>query len=97
MASSAKRISWGFTPKSGPHHILEPFVEHVVQVDVGQKRTNRLPLPRPLVTHEKLSLIDDSHLDPLSYQAKHAAIADAFLDHLQELLSHDRIEVGGDV
>ena len=37
----------------------------VVQVDVGQERTNRLPLPRPPVTHEKLSLIDDSYLDPL--------------------------------
>src|SRR6266849_10070854 len=69
----------------------------VVQVDVGQERTNRLSLPRPLVTHEKLILVDDSNLNPLPYQAKHASIADAFLDHLHELLSHDRIEVCGDV
>src|SRR5262252_3654116 len=97
MASSAKRISWASPLKPGLHHLLEPFVEHVVQVDVGQERTNRLPLPSPLVTHEKLSLIDDSYLDPFPYQAKHAAIADAFLDHLHELLSHDRVKVSGDV
>jgi hypothetical protein len=36
----------GFTPESGFHHVFEPFVEHVVQVDVGQERTNRLPLVR---------------------------------------------------
>src|SRR5438552_1425191 len=86
-----------FTPESRLHHLLEPFVEQVVQVDVGQERTNRLSLPRPLVTREKLSLVDDSHLNPLPYQAKHASIADTFLDQLHELLSHDRIKVGGDV
>src|SRR5580765_4496505 len=97
MASSAKRISWasplsrGFTTSS--NHSSSTWC----RVDVGQERTNRLPLPRPPVTHEKLSLIDDSYLDPLPYQAKHAAIADAFLDHHHELLSPDRIEVGSDV
>jgi len=60
----------GFTPESGLHHLLEPFVEHVVQVDVGQERTDRLSLPRPLVTHEKLSLVDDSHLNPLPYLSR---------------------------
>ena len=50
--SATSSRSWGFTPQSGLHYILEPFVEHVVQVDVGQEWTDGLPLSRTCFTYE---------------------------------------------
>ena len=85
-----------FAPESGLHHFLEPFVEYVVQVDVGKAWTNRLSLPCPCFAHKKPAFVDDSDLDPLPYQLEHTSIADSLLDHIHELLSHDRVEESHD-
>jgi hypothetical protein len=50
--------------QAGRHHLLEPFVECVVQVDVGQERAYRLPLSCPCFAHEQFAVFDDSDLDP---------------------------------
>src|SRR6201987_940150 len=43
-------VSFPFQP--GLPHALEPFIEPVMQVDVGQKRTDWLPLSRPCFAFE---------------------------------------------
>src|SRR5579871_5306687 len=79
------------------HLILKPFVENIVKVDVGQQRTDYLPLPSPRLAHEQSPLVDDTHTDPLPYKAKDACVADPLLDHLDESLSHNRVKVRADV
>src|ERR1700730_749391 len=79
------------------HLALEPLVEHEVKVHVGEERTDNLSLPRPRLAHQQASVVDNPYIDPLPYQSEDACIAYPPLDHLHELLSHDGVEVGGDV
>ena len=81
-----------FTPQSGLHLMLEPFVQHLVKIKVGQERADRLPLSSTRFAHEKLSVVNETDLYPLAYQSEDACVADPFLDHLHELLSHDRVK-----
>ena len=50
-ASFANRISCA-APSAGLHFVLEPLIEHVVQVNIGEERTDRLPLCCPCFAHE---------------------------------------------
>ena len=68
-----------------------------MQVNVGEERTDRLSLTCTRFAHEQPTFVDDSDLNPLSYQLEYTAIADSLFDHLHELPSHDRVEVGGDI
>src|ERR1700723_3519871 len=84
-------------PRNNTLCVIPVMLSKALQVNIGKERTDRLSLSCPRFAHEKLAFVDDSDLNPLPYQAKHAAIADALFDHLHELLSHDRVEVRGDV
>src|ERR1035438_8189038 len=53
----------------------------VIQVDIGQERTNRLPLSRPRFAREQFAVFDDSDLDPFLNQAEHAAVTYGLLHH----------------
>src|SRR5260370_33071895 len=84
-------------PQSGLHLVLEPLIEHVVQIYVSQERTDRLSLARTCFAQEKPALFNDASLYPLQYQANHASIADSLLDHFHELFPHDGIKVRGNI
>jgi len=81
-----------FPLQAGLHHVLEPFVEHIVQEGIGKQRTDRLPLPGSCFAHEEFAVLDDSHRDPFSDQAEHAAVVYALLNHLDELFPNNGIE-----
>src|ERR1022692_325821 len=82
IISKTNLVSFPF--QSGLHHVLEPHIECVMQVDVGQERTDRLPLSRPCFAHEQFAVFDDSDLDPFLNQAEHAAVTYALLHHLDK-------------
>src|SRR5262249_29144947 len=83
--------------KPRPHHVLDPLIELKVKVHVGEEGADDLPLPRSRLAHQQASVVTDSDVDPLPYQSEDAPIAYPLPDHLHELLSHNRVEVGGNV
>src|SRR5271157_783516 len=91
IISKTNLVSFPF--QSGLHHVLEPHIECVMQVDVGQERTDRLPLSRPCFAHEQFAVFDDSDLDPFLNQAEHAAVTYALLHHLDEAAPYNFVEV----
>src|SRR5437867_9878437 len=70
------------------HHVLEPLVEHVVQVDVGQQRADHLPLAHPRLRDQQPSVLQYPDVDPLPDQPENAPVAHPLLDQLHELLPH---------
>src|SRR5207253_11172299 len=79
------------------HLVLQPLIENMVKVDVGEQWADDLPLPRPRLTYEQFPLVDYANVYPLSNQPENACITYPALDHLHELFSHDRVKVGADV
>ncbi len=55
----------GLPSKTRFHNMLEPHIEHVVKVDIGQERTDDLPLTRSRLRDKQPSIIDDADIDPL--------------------------------
>jgi len=73
-----------FTPQSGLHLMLEPFVQHLVKIKVGQERADRLPLSSTRFAHEKLAFLHDPCLQPFLDQAQDTWISNALLNELDQ-------------
>src|SRR5437773_1177199 len=77
------------------HLVLEPHIEHMMKVEVGQQRADDLPLTGPCLAREQSSFVHHPNVDPLANQPEDACIAYPPLDHLHELLPDNRV-VGRD-
>src|SRR6266571_8935341 len=73
--------------------VLEPLVEHVVQVNIGQQGTDYLPLSGPCLGGQETAIFDDADVNPFPNQAEDAAVAYPSLDERHELAPHDGVEV----
>jgi len=67
-----------FRPRLPPP--VDPQVEHVVKVDIGQKRADAAALHRTHLTACPLPLFQHTRLQPLPYEAYDAPVSDAALD-----------------
>src|SRR4249920_2119024 len=76
---------------------LEPHIQHVVKIDVGQQWADNLPLTGPRLARQQSSVVHYPNVDPLAYQPEDAGVAYPALDHLHELRADNRIEVGADI
>src|SRR3989338_5775108 len=75
------------------HLLLEPLIEHVMEVDVGQQGTDDLPLSGPGLGDQEPAVFDDANVNPFLNQAEDAAVANPSLDERHELTPHNRVEV----
>src|SRR6266478_5757978 len=55
----------GATLETRLHHFLEPHVQHIVQVNVGQERRDHSPLRRPGLGVSEFSSFKNARLQPL--------------------------------
>jgi hypothetical protein len=80
-----------------PSPALGPEIVGVVQVDVGQERRDRRPLPRPPVADRHDPVFQNARLKPLPDQADDARIADPVLDEANQPVLADFVEERPDV
>ena len=64
--------------------LVDPQVEHVMEVNVREQRRNRRPLRRALQRLRPLPVFDDPRLQPSLDQAKDPLIRDPVLEKLQK-------------
>src|SRR2546430_9449376 len=57
------------------HLVLEPLVEHIMQVNVGQQGTDDLPLSGSGLGDQEPTLFDDTDVNPFPNQLENAAVA----------------------
>src|SRR5687767_11403030 len=77
----------GFASQPGLHHRLEPLIEYVMKVDIGEQGANHLPLSRPRFAEQQSPIFDHANVDPFPNQPQDSSVADPFLDHLYEQTS----------
>src|SRR5262249_41914896 len=87
----------GLPAKPRPDVALEPFIEHMVQVDVSKQRRQDRALRRPLLRLAVLLPVENSHVQALSDQSQERRVAHPLPKHLQEHLADDAVEVALDV
>ena len=58
----------------GLHLRLEPHVQHVVQIDVGQQRRDHAPLRRPGLGVREFHSFENARTQPLVDQTKQHAV-----------------------
>ena len=75
------------------HLVLEPLVEHIMQVNVGQQGTDDLPLSGPGLGDQEPTVFDDTDVNPFPNQPEDAAVANPSLDERHELAPHNPVEV----
>ncbi len=88
---------FGFSPEAFPESALEPQVEHIMQVDVRQKRADRSALRRSFFAPECCSFVHVSGVQPLLDQPQDSRISHPMGQKLHQPVVVDRIEVGLDV
>jgi hypothetical protein len=86
-----------FASQARLHILLEPLIQHVVKIEVGQQGADYLPLTDSRLAPQEPSFIDDSDVDPFAYQSQDTPIFDPPLNHLHEFPSHNGVEISGDV
>src|SRR5262249_59829539 len=84
-------------PKPPPHLLLEPQVEHEVQVHVGQDWAERAALRRPRLRANDDAVLHDAGPEPFANQAQDDAVCDAVRHHSSQPLMIDMVEVSADV
>jgi hypothetical protein len=77
--------------------MLEPLVQHVVKIQVCQQGADYLPLTNSRLALQEPTFVDHPDIDPFAYQPQDASVFDSPLNHLHEFLSHDGVEIPGDV
>src|SRR5262249_13658874 len=87
----------GLPAKPRPDVALEPFIEHMVQVDVSKQRRQDRALRRPLLRLAVLLPVENSHVQALSDQSQERRVAHPLPKHLQEHLADDAVGVALDV
>src|SRR5215475_13319597 len=64
--------------------LLNPEVEYIMEIDVGQQRADTSTLNRPYLTLHPLPLLQHACLEPFLDQAHDAPVGDAMLDKLHQ-------------
>src|SRR5438094_6501040 len=88
---------------SKPHHnhlssrfdsspLLDPQIKPIVQIDIGQKRTDTSALNRPHFRVHVLAFLQHAYLEPLLDQPHHAPICHAVLDKFHQPLVLERVK-----
>ncbi len=77
--------------------ILNPQVEHIVQVHVRQQRTDAAALHRALLTHDSLPLCQHARVQPFLDEPHHAPVPNPVLEELHQPLPVDGVEKPGNV
>src|SRR3984893_4875175 len=75
------------------HLVLEPLVEHLLQVNVGQQGTDDLPLSGPGLGYQEPAVFDTANVNPFPNHPEDAAVANPSLDERHELAPHNPVEV----
>ena len=76
---------------------LDPQVEHVVQVHIGQQRTDTAALNGTLLTVYSLPLFQHASVQPFLDEPYHAPVPDPVLDELHQPLPINGVEKSGNV
>jgi hypothetical protein len=76
---------------------LDPEVEDVMEIEVGQQRADRLPLRRPCLAHGSLPVLQHAGSQPSLDEAHDAPVRDAMLDKADQPHLGERVEEAGDV
>jgi len=74
--------------------LLDPQIERVVQVDVGQQRADAAALNRPTSLCVRPALFQHTGVQPLADQTHDARIGHPVLDELDQPVVLDRVVVG---
>ena len=83
--------------KPPSHLLLEPQVEHKVQIHVGQKRAERAALRRPLLRSDDDAVLHDAGPEPFAKQAQDDPVGNAVRHHPHQPLMIDVVKVSADV
>lgn len=84
-------------PGVAPPPLLYPQVEHVVQVDVGQQRTDAAALHRTQITSAQPAFFQHARVQPFLDQPHHARVSHAVFDEQDQLVVFDGVEELADV
>ena len=93
---------------SKPHHnhlssrfdsspLLDPQIKPIVQIDIGQKRTDTSALNRPHFRVHVLAFLQHAYLEPLLDQPHHAPIRYSVLDKLHQPSMFESVKESTDV
>src|SRR5215831_16832601 len=75
-----------------PHSLLEPEVEHIVQIDVGEDGAERTALRRARLRTDDDPVLHDAGPEPFTNQAQNDAVRNAVRDHPPQPLMVDVVE-----
>src|SRR6266850_560445 len=77
--------------------LLEPHVQHVVQIDVGQKRRNHTALRGALVRKREAAVFEHSRIEPFSDQSQQHPVAYPLPKQVPQVSMIQRVEELADV
>src|SRR5689334_13161845 len=72
---------------------FEPFVQHVVQVDIRKARRNHTPLGRPFGWAVQTCFLKDAGFQPLVDHPSDNAVRDSSVEEFPEMAVVDRVEI----
>src|SRR3954454_16003228 len=72
---------------------FEPFVQHIVQVDVRKARRNHAPLGRPFRWAVQTSLLEDAGFQPFVDHPSDNAVRDSSVEEFPEMAVVNRVEI----
>ena len=84
-------------PVPRSHHTLEPFVQHIVQVDVREQWRDHAALGRPTSRAAQDTSFEHPRLQPLVDHSPDDAVRDSLVEEPSQVRMVDGVEVFGDV
>src|SRR5690348_8772354 len=72
---------------------FEPFIQHIVQINVRKARRNHTPLRRPFRWAVQTSLLKDAGFQPLVDHPSDNAVRDSSVEEFPEMAVVDRVEI----
>jgi len=87
----------GSSPQTWSDHVLEPLIQHMVQVDVRKARRDHTPLGRPLGWSVQASFLQDAGFQPFVDHPSNDAVRDSLVEEAPQMAMVDRVEVTLDV
>src|SRR5687768_5754608 len=72
--------------------LLDPQVQYVVQVDIGQQRRDAAALNCTYLTHYPLTVLQHARIEPFLDQPNHAPVRYPILDKLHQPFMPQRVE-----
>jgi len=95
VVGMANQLASAFEPRT--HHRLEPFIQHVVQVDVGEQRRDHAALRRSASRAAEHALFEHPRLQPLVDHSPDEAVRDSLVEEFPKAAVVDGVEVLGDI